>query len=190
MIEVTSADKAGLRAEAKTARKRFTRTPDAAREAEALQTVIRERWKDYPTVFLYTSFGSEFPTDGLIREALREGKRVGLPRIGQEGQMRFHRYLPGDSLEAHPYGMKEPLEGSPVLEPDEHTLILVPGLLFDTDGYRLGYGGGYYDRYLAKYPQAHSCGIGYSVQLVPALSCLDTQDIPLKEIWIKEGAKI
>jgi 5-formyltetrahydrofolate cyclo-ligase len=79
-------------------------------------------------------------------------KRWALPRIlpGIDGEMMFHRYDP-QHLVRHPFGMEEPAPYLPGLAPETIELVLVPGLAYDRHGWRLGYGGGYYDRFLARF---------------------------------------
>jgi 5-formyltetrahydrofolate cyclo-ligase len=82
-----------------------------------------------------------------------------LPRIlpGENGQMVFHAYDP-ENLILHAFGMAEPAPHLPQVQPEAIQLVLVPGLAFDRSGWRLGYGGGYFDRFLA-----HFCGVSIGV---------------------------
>jgi 5-formyltetrahydrofolate cyclo-ligase len=86
-------------------------------------------------------------------------KRWVLPRIIPEENHRmvFHSYLPG-RLVRHPYGMAEPAADLPIIPASEVQLALVPGLAFDKQGRRLGYGGGYFDRFLGDF-----CGVSVGV---------------------------
>ena len=79
-------------------------------------------------------------------------KHWSLPRLlpGERGRMVFHPYDP-DRLIRHPFGMVEPAPDSPQISPDEIELVLAPGLAFDRSGWRLGYGGGYFDRFLTRF---------------------------------------
>lgn len=92
---------------------------------------------------------------------------IALPRCGKDGSMEFHALecnwrSQGKRMEL---GVWEPVGGLPVA-PDAKALMLVPALAFDREGYRLGRGGGYYDRYLARFPQLVTIGVGYSWRLV------------------------
>ena len=98
----------------------------------------------------YLSFDHEFSTAGLIQAALQLGKRVCVPRTYPQGRMEFVEYDP-DILEKTRFGLLEPNEQGKVVDKAEIDLIHVPGLVFQSKGYRIGYGGGYYDRYLADY---------------------------------------
>ena len=98
----------------------------------------------------YLSFDHEFSTADLIQAALQLGKRVCVPRTYPQGRMEFVKYDP-DILGKTRFGLLEPNERGQVVDKSEIDVIHVPGLVFQSKGYRIGYGGGYYDRYLADY---------------------------------------
>ena len=79
------------------------------------------------------------------------------------------------------YGISEPKADNRLVVPDEKTLVLVPGLAMTIDGQRLGYGGGYYDRYLSSYPTSRTVGVVFREQVVKALPCSDF-DQKLKKV--------
>lgn len=92
--------------------------------------------------------GKEPDTARLIGELLRRGKTVGLPRMLPEHRMEVRRYCPDRPLVKVSFGISEPGEDCPLLLPEEIGLVLVPAVCYDRRGYRLGFGGGYYDRWL------------------------------------------
>lgn len=148
-------DKAALRAEI---RARMGAMSEAGREKsdEALFTRFLalpevERAK---TVLLFYGMGSEPDTARLIPELIAMGKTVALPKCLPDRQMEARRVAEATELVRHPYGMLEPGEDCSVVLKAEIDLILTPGLAFDKNCYRLGRGGGYYDRYLAHYTGA------------------------------------
>ena len=103
-----------------------------------------------PRVFTYLSVGREVDTVGLIEHSRKLGKTLALPISFENGIMRFA--LLEDPLSELPvgrYGIPSPRESSRELIPEEGDIIIVPALCCDDEGYRLGHGGGYYDRYLA-----------------------------------------
>ena len=107
-------------------------------------------FQEAKTLATYLSFDHEVSTAGLIEEALQLGKRVCVPRTYAQGRMEFVEYDP-DILEKTRFGLLEPNEKGRVVDQSEIDLIHVPGLVFQSKGYRIGYGGGYYDRYLADF---------------------------------------
>jgi 5-formyltetrahydrofolate cyclo-ligase len=117
------------------------------------------------TVLLFYSFGSEVATRGMADRLRIEGKRLLLPYVDGDA-MEAAEVGPGDELIRAPYGAREPNRRVPV-DPGEVDLVVTPGLAFDRRGHRLGYGGGFYDRYLARLrPETVRVGIGFAVQLV------------------------
>lgn len=120
------------------------------------------------TIMLFYSFGSEVPTAGIVQRLLDSGKRVLLPFL--EGPaLEAAELRPGDSLAATTYGPKEPASRVAV-DPGTIDAVIAPGLAFDRLGYRLGYGGGYYDMYLARLrPGSPRVGIAFHLQLLPTV---------------------
>ena len=118
------------------------------------------------SVLLFYSFGTEVPTKGMAGRLVSAGKRLLFPYLTEEGVMEAAEVGPGDSLEPSEYGPSEP--GNRVaVDPAEIDLVIAPGLAFDRDGHRLGYGGGHYDRYLGRtHPNAPRIGVGFSLQMV------------------------
>jgi 5-formyltetrahydrofolate cyclo-ligase len=119
--------------------------------------------------------------------------RSALPKIFGEGVMAFYSYEEGDPVEKNIYGISEPhglpsLEiqpGKPPLMSPRDFLLLVPALAVDRKGHRLGYGGGYYDRYLAKYPNLSSLSIVYSDFILEAIP-VESHDQPING-YVSEG---
>jgi 5-formyltetrahydrofolate cyclo-ligase len=119
-------------------------------------------------VLMFWSFGSEVPTDGIARRLAAEGRRLLVPYL-RDNEMEAAELRPGQSLVATNYGPMEPADPSPV-DPGDIDIALSPGLAFDRHGYRIGYGGGHFDRYLARMPRdAARVGIGYHQQVLPAI---------------------
>ena len=109
------------------------------------------------TLFLFYGVGAEPETARLFPPLLEQGKVIGLPRMLSGRGMQVHRYLPDRPLVPHPFGIPEPDGEAPVLAPEDIDLVLVPALCYDRRGFRLGMGGGYYDRWLEHY---HGATVG------------------------------
>lgn len=128
----------------------------AAEEAICAALFSLPAWKDAPLVCGYASLGSELDTLPIWKQAHGEGKTYALPVTvtgAGEGKMVFRapKGFDPEGLVLGRYGIREPAHTCPVLSPRalSGALLLIPGLAFDDGGFRLGYGGGYYDRFLA-----------------------------------------
>ncbi len=105
-------------------------------------------WKAARTVFLYISMGNEPHTHGIFHAAVSSGKRVGVPRCLGNGIMEAREVKDMDKLTPKSFGILEPNEEAPLVAPGEFDLVVAPCLAADQHCYRLGNGGGYYDRFL------------------------------------------
>ena len=142
----------------------------------------------FDAVMVYLSMKSEVETGELIETLFSQGRQIIAPVVGtKSGQLipRCVQNLEKDLVKHH-YGMLEPNENCPIFSPDKLQLIFVPGIAFDLSGYRLGYGKGFYDRFLPSCPNAVTAGIAFQAQLVE-----DTYpqpwDIPVHHIFTEEG---
>ena len=124
-----------------------------------------KEFRDAATVLLFYSFGSEVASGGIAAHATAAGKRVLLPYL-EGGIMEAAEVDPPHELVPTDYGPKEPSKRTPV-DPAGVDLVVAPGLAFDRRGRRLGYGRGYYDRFLDRLrPDTLRVGIAFSIQLV------------------------
>lgn len=132
-------------------------------------------WRTAKTVFAYLSFGAEVDTRVLIARAWSEGKRVALPRVvASTHDMRWYEVENFEGLEKSSLGVEEPPEDpARMVNPsaDDTALALVPGLAFDAKGFRVGYGGGFYDTFLSTFP-GRSVGLCRAATLMDDLSAL------------------
>lgn len=141
-----------------------------------------EGWRVFQqsqTVLAYMPIKSEVDLT-LLMKRLPQKKWI-LPRIipEEDHRMVFHAYDP-DRLIRHPFGMAEPAPDLPIIHPREIELTLAPGLAFDRRGFRLGYGGGYFDRFLENF-QGISAGIIFHALLLDAVPHA-AHDIPMQSI--------
>lgn len=109
-----------------------------------------DAWKRANVVFCYVGTGREIDTAVIIARAMAEGKRVGVPLCTGPGMMEVRQIEDGKPLIPGSYGIPEPGKECPLIRPGEIELAVIPGLAFTREGSRLGYGGGYYDRYLPE----------------------------------------
>lgn len=131
-------------------------------------------------VFTYLSFGSEVDTRFVITQCWEMGKLVCLPRCAAGYTLTWHAVEDLDHLVRSRFGMEEPAAGAPQAQPagSVYSVALVPGLAFDRRGFRLGYGGGYYDRFLPAFSGV-SIGLCRSDLLSDELPSLSEYDYPV-----------
>ena len=135
-----------------------------------------EAYKNAKTIYGYLPYNQEVRTVPMLERALREGKRVAVPKvIGDE--MRFIYMTDLNAVECGYAGIPEPVADGPEAD-DPEALVLMPGLAFDPQGHRIGYGGGFYDRFLAKEPNHPTVALCYDFQLLPVLET-EEFDIPV-----------
>ena len=158
------------------------RARKAALTAEYVQAYsarVTERFTAQPfyrearTLYAYLSFNQELRTDGLIHRAWADGKRVAVPRTLGKGVMEFYYIDSFDGFIRSAFGVPEPPEDPEKLADEREVLLLMPGLAFDRAHNRVGYGGGFYDRYLER---LHGSGarvfkpaLAYEFQIVDSI---------------------
>lgn len=142
-----------------------------------------EQYRRAEAIFIYLAFNQEVRTRSIIERAWAEGKRVAVPKI-VGGEMRFIRFASFDELGAGYFGIPESRQDGPACE-DGAALVIVPGLAFDRRGHRLGYGGGYYDRYLAGHPGHPTLALCYDFQLVEEIEA-EEYDVPVDVVIADE----
>jgi len=161
---------------------RFKLTPD---ERKARSSEIEKKLFGLPefrsasAVMFYASFRSEVETHDMIRRALAEGKRVILPRVKGKELVPFQIKDFDNDVVPGVWGIPEPYYGNPV-SVQGIDLIVVPGAVFDEQGNRLGYGGGFYDKLLEHYEGA-TVALAFDFQVVPEVP-VAAHDVPLKKI--------
>lgn len=120
------------------------------------------------TVLAYFPTGDEIDILRSVSEAFKRGKTVAFPLCGNDCTMTFRAVTSTDELIPDKYGIPAPSHDAPEVVCSDSTICLVPGFVFDRSGLRLGYGKGYYDRFLSGFPGT-SVGITYSGFLLPSI---------------------
>ena len=168
-------------------------------EKKAKDTAIAQRVKKLyqyrfaKVIMIYVSTPIEIDTFTIIENAFKDGKLVAVPRcIPETRQMVFHYITSVEQLTPGTFGVLEPPEFYPVVTDFSNALMLVPGFLFDSFGYRLGYGKGYYDRYMSRFNGA-AVGLCYSHELKRHMhhGRYDRNvDAVVSDQWIRRSKKI
>jgi len=162
----------------------------------AMGARVAERFLSLPeveaagTVMLFWAFGSEVPTGPMIARLHARGVDVALPRI-EDGELVPIRYAPGDPTTEVYFGAREPAVGE-AIAPAAIDVVTVPGVAFDRRGRRVGYGGGYYDRFLAGLrggpgaPPPFTASPAFAVQVVEEDLPAGAFDLPVDVIVTDE----
>ena len=131
------------------------------------------QYRDAKSIYGYLPFNQEVDTRDILTQALRDGKKVALPKTYGD-VMRFIWVEDLMAVQKAPLGCPEPIADVPIAD-DPDALVLLPGLAFDSQGGRMGYGGGYYDRFLAEehHPTVALC---YDFQILPRIP-MDHHDL-------------
>ena len=156
-----------IRAEVK---KRRREADEETLHEKSLQILERFRqlsaYKDASLLLAYVDAKREVETRLLMRCAWDDGKKVAVPRVDGDGIMHFYYLRSLKDLEPGAFGIMEPRADCRICEPEEG-LLLMPGVAFDEQGHRVGYGGGYYDRYLEKHPHLIHIALAFEFQIFP-----------------------
>lgn len=147
------------------------------------------KWNKAKTIAVTISRGREVDTKNIIEEAWKERKNVVVPKCDPKSNtMTFRRIESFFQLETVFFGLREPIVSKTIpVKPKEIDLMIVPGLCFDQEGYRIGFGGGYYDRYLEKY-HGDTLSLAFSCQLFKRLP-RELHDVPVDGIITELGVE-
>ncbi len=158
--------KQSIREESRRRRSEMDAALKAERDGRIAQNVCRlHQYAPAGTLLIYVSTPIEINTKLIIENAWRDGKRVAVPRcIPETRLMEFHYITSLDDLKPGTFGVLEPDETLPTVTDFSGCLMIVPAMQFDISGYRLGYGKGYYDRYMSRFTGV-SAGLCYSEEL-------------------------
>ena len=154
-------------------------SPDYLKKSDELiarHVISLPEYQQAQTIFSYVSKDSEVNTIPILQDALKKGKTVTVPKCIDKGVVEAFQITSLSALRLGKYGILEPGENCPKIEAKAIDLCIVPCLSCSTDGKRLGYGGGYYDRYLKK---------GEFTKIALCRSKLVSEDIPVDEHDVK-----
>jgi len=162
-------DKVTLRAQARRWRKDLDPQVLARGIEQALRHLVQQEvWQRSQTVALYAALPGEPDLGALQRAAWDRGARVALPVVARRhAPLVWREHLPGQALIPGNFRVPEPPAHAPQVDPATVDLIVVPALRVDDRGFRIGYGGGYYDRSLPLMLRAHRVWVGLDAQRLP-----------------------
>ncbi|MFL6474256.1 MAG: 5-formyltetrahydrofolate cyclo-ligase [Nitrososphaera sp.] len=157
---------------------------DVRKKSKVIQEYVinSKKFQDAEVVGAYSAFGSEVSTELIIWRARTLGKRIALPRV-EDDKITFYEFTLTKSLIQNRFGIMEP---RPYMHMANIDILLVPGIAFDKEGNRLGYGKGFYDRLLTGNRTVFSIGLAYLFQIVDNLPH-DTYDQRLDAIASEDG---
>lgn len=144
-------------------------------------------YKESTWIYGYYPLGNEVDIRAFLQQALSDGKHVALPRMEKEDLpakrccMNFYEIHSLHEVESGGFGVLEPTQMCSLVEKEE-AVVLVPGVVFDKEGNRYGYGKGYYDRYFARFPKLYKIGIAYTHQMEDSLSVAEW-DIRMDDVY-------
>ena len=161
--------------------KRAMTEAEIVRRSEALgQLFIRsDAYKNAKTIYGYLPYNQEVRTVPMLEQAMRDGKRVAVPKCYGD-EMKFIYLEDLSKVEKGYANIPEPIADGPIAE-DPTALVLMPGLAFDPEGHRIGYGGGFYDKFLSAEPGHPTLALCYAFQMLPRLET-EAHDIPVDTV--------
>ncbi|MBR2528169.1 MAG: 5-formyltetrahydrofolate cyclo-ligase [Blautia sp.] len=163
-----------IQEEKKAIRKEVARRKKLADEAyisQASQAILQKlteskEYQEARQLLIYLDFNREVMTRNILRKAWQDGKETAVPRVNGE-EMDFYQIKELSGLKVSSFGIEEPGGNQPV--DWEDALMIMPGVAFDGKRHRIGYGGGFYDRYLAKHPNLTCIAVAFSFQIFEEL---------------------
>ena len=165
-------NKKELRGQIKAAKKAMTQQQIESLSLDLCRQFLdTDRYKNAKTIYGYLPYNQEVRTWPLLEQALKDGKKVAVPKVYGD-EMRFIYLTDLQAVSDGYAGIPEPIADEPIAD-DPTALVLMPGLAFDREGHRIGYGGGFYDRFLENEPNHPTVALCYYFQM---LDHLDTED--------------
>lgn len=170
-------DKRELRKRIREQKREMTPEEIKTASAQLVQMFLKtELYRNAKTLYGYLPYNQEVRTVPILQQALADGKGVAVPKVYGD-EMKFI-YLTDLTQIAEGYaGIPEPIADGPVAD-DPTALVLMPGIAFDKEGHRIGYGGGFYDKFLAREPNHPTIALCYGFQVVEELPT-EEFDVPV-----------
>ena len=180
-------NKQEIRKIAKTVLMNLTKESRKLQETQVIRYLSEiPQWKEAKIIALTKSMEIEFSTKNIVTLARSQGKQIVVPITFSNRQMRFAYWNPQTEFRKNPFGIEEPIDPIWVNE-EEIDLVIVPGLAYSKKGERLGFGGGYYDRFLSQ-GEYDRVSLAYMEQVYEtALWDIEKFDIPVEWLITIEG---
>lgn len=182
----------GLRNEHKRVRAKMSKDAVQEKSAKICEQLLQADWyADCKVIYGYYPLGNEVDCIPFLKQALDDGKKIALPRVtlstladealdenskekkDSKGHMDFYVITDFSQVEEGSFHVMEPVLSCPMAQ-EQEAIALVPGVVFDRQGNRYGYGGGYYDRYFARFKNLHRIALAYENQMEESIPVLDT----------------
>ena len=178
-------DKTALRRHIREQKRAMTQQQiESASKDLGTQFAACELYRQAKTIYGYLPYNQEVRTIPMLERALQDGKRVAVPKVYGD-EMKFIYLSDLSQVDTGYAGIPEPVADAPVAD-DPTALVLMPGLAFDPQGHRIGYGGGFYDKFLALEPNHPTVALCYGFQMLDALETQE-HDVPVDLVlWSKE----
>ncbi|MBN2222832.1 MAG: 5-formyltetrahydrofolate cyclo-ligase [Vallitaleaceae bacterium] len=145
------------------------------------QIIVSKEYQACKQLFLYSPKGNEIDVSKLFSIALKDNKTIAFPKVMSKEEIAFYRVSSLDDLQEGTFGVYEPNTQEGLVGCSRETLMIIPGIAFDQQGNRIGFGAGYYDRYLSKNTPLASFGVAYPWQIFEQLP-KEEYDIALTRI--------
>lgn len=165
--------------------------PDIKKELDKKifsELIDSEAYKNASVIFVFVSFKSEVDTHEIIKQALKDSKTICVPKINtKEREMEIFKINSLGELKEGYYGILEPGEDCPSVNSNDIDLVLMPGAAFDRQGGRIGYGGGFYDRFLSRMnKKVDKIALAFDFQILDRVP-MDEFDVRVDGIVTNEG---
>lgn len=153
------------------------------KERELSQALFNDPcWENAQTIAITKPMDFEFDTHILLSKGWKQDKHFLMPIAGKKGRLTFHSITPETIFEKTKFGVEEPI-ATPEISAERIDLVVVPGIVFTQEGFRIGFGGGYYDRFLQNY-RGETCSLVFSEQIKENWQ-VESFDLPVKRLFIR-----